>query len=151
MGIRNWFEGGKGRAPRGLGVSQAELDRDPELAELQRSMLAAEAEPPGRADGPLDAPAMTRTVEWMQAGYAAGRLQEVWERRLQHGYGAGQDDAPQATWFWFNALPALAALRLGKRDHPFVATCCGLAGDAVDRSDPDQAAAQREYEHLYFG
>jgi hypothetical protein len=58
---------------------------------------------------------------------------------------------PQPAWFWFNQFPALAALRLGRRQHPFVATCAGLADEAVDRSQADQVAAVKECEHLFFG
>ena len=95
--------------------------------------------------------AIEETVTWMRDAYDRGLLRAVWERRLALGYGVNTDQISQTAAFWLHAAPAIAALRLGLKDHPVVAMCCGRAEDFEDRSQPDQAAAVAEFNRLYFG
>lgn len=93
---------------------------------------------------------ITAAAQWMRNAYAADQLQAVWERRLAGGFGAAGDGVSQEDWFWYNALPALSALRLGLKAHPLVATCCGWADGDVDRTDPEQVITVQEFEAMFF-
>jgi hypothetical protein len=42
-------------------------------------------------------------------------------------------------------------LKLGQRDHPMIAMCCGVAEQSWNRGDPEQTAAVREFHKLYHG
>ena len=80
-----------------------------------------------------------------------GNFEAAWARRVQLGYGVTTDGVTQPDAFWLNADAALAALKTGMRDHPMVAMCCGVAEREVDNSDPQQVAAVREFNRLFFG
>ena len=86
----------------------------------------------------------------MRREFEAGRYQAVWEHRLRLGYEFGQEGIGDRDWFWLNAHPALAALRIGVK-HPFVATCAGYA-DQVHRGLGEEAArANAEISERFFG
>lgn len=101
----------------------------------------------GSEAGPAE---VTRVSAWMAEAYEEGRLREIWELRLAFGYGVSRDGVTDDTWFWFNALPALAALRSRMMDHPAVAMCCGVAEQAWDRSNVQQSAAVAQFNELFF-
>lgn len=69
--------------------------------------------------------------------FEAQEYEAVWERRVALGYSLSGEGAAPETWYLVNALPALAALRLGNRDHPFVATSAAFAEEAY-RSMPER-------------
>jgi hypothetical protein len=69
--------------------------------------------------------------------------------RCEYGLAAGEDQFRDHDWFWFNALPALAGLRL-KRPHGFpLDNFCGLAEAADDLSLITEATAVRHINQLY--
>jgi hypothetical protein len=98
---------------------------------------------------------------WMRREFEAGHHQAVWEHRLHLGYEFGQQDLGDRDWFWLNAYPALAALRIGvKADssspfsgqhHPFVATCAGYADQVHRGLGEDAARANAEISERFFG
>jgi hypothetical protein len=77
----------------------------------------------------------------MRIAWDAGDYEAVWAKRMQFGV-LSSGGADQPTWFWFNALPALAARRLGKTDHPLFGLACGNASAATDWDDPVQREAE---------
>jgi hypothetical protein len=90
----------------------------------------------------------------MQQRFDGGDYAAVWERRVALGYSLSQNEAPAETWYWVNALPALAALRLGNRDHPFVATAAGYADQvfwSVAERDASMEATNAEIQQRFFG
>lgn len=126
---------------------------DPDLEQFHRSMAAAEAGPavePEDADR-FSAAEYAGIVMWMREAYDGGRFDAVWARRLAFGYGVGESHMSGGDFFWFNALPALAAMKCGQRDHPAVAMCAGRAEQAADRTDPAHSDAVREINDRYFG
>ena len=140
---------------RSAGPGNAALGRDtagadPDLMKLRRELAAADEQPAGEVGKGLSAGRLGSELDQFVEWFEAGDLDAVWVRRLQLGYGVNTDQLDQPSRFWFNALPALAALRLGHKDHPFVATCCGLADQICDPSDAQQAAAKRDFEAMYF-
>ena len=125
---------------------------DPALVELRAAFALADKEPPeGNAGASMSSMEIEDVVTWMRDAYDRGMLRAVWERRLALGHDINLDQLPRSTAFWLNATPAIAALRLGLKDHPAVAMFCGRAEDFEDRSVPEQAAAVAEFNRLYFG
>lgn len=121
---------------------------DPDLETSHRSIALVEAEPDcdtESSDGwtPAD---YARLVTWMR-GVTPW---DVWERRVALGYRLQQSNAAQKDWFWVNALPALAGLRLGLKEHPFVATCVGIADQTVDPSNAYQMKAMTAINQQFF-
>lgn len=154
--LRNWFnfpepnQPGRQLTPTNKPSASPRTEPvDPAWEQLQRELAAASAEPTGRGEEPMVGAAMSAVVVWMRTAYEDGQLDAIWQCRLRYGYGVDHDNETQSDWFWFNAYPALAALKTGRRDHPLVATCCGLADQAADRKSPEQARAQDEFEQLY--
>jgi hypothetical protein len=80
----------------------------------------------------------------MTTAWQRGQFQAVWQRRVSHGHDEAQGAGPRENWFWFNALPVLAALRLGKKGHPLVSVLFVLARQSADPSLPNEAAALEE-------
>lgn len=124
---------------------------DPDLAEFHRSVAAASAQPPGEIGKDLTPAQIVEESRRMRQQADSGDLRGAWERRVQLGYGVPSDAVPQADRFWLNAAPAIAALRLGLKDHPMVAMCCGTALQDEDSSDPEQHAAVQEFRRLFSG
>jgi hypothetical protein len=124
---------------------------DPDLAALHAALAASQDAPAGDSGSTMTPRQLERSVAISRHLYAQGRFEEVWERRLALGYGVPRDAMSQCDRFWLNAEAALAALKLGRRAHPFVATCCGLAEQDVDHGDPEQVAATAEFNRLFFG
>jgi hypothetical protein len=126
---------------------------DPDLAQFHRAIAAAENGPPIDVDDPgrYTAADFAGIVLWMRDAIERANLDGVWERRLQFGYQVGESDMERSDFFWFNALPAIAALRSGHRDHPAVSMCAGLAESVLDRGDPAEVTAAREINERYFG
>jgi hypothetical protein len=87
--------------------------------------------------------------EWQQ-WFSSGRLEEIWHARSRYGMSAGESSMPAQSWFWFNALPALAGLRLRKMPGYPLDNYCGLA-DSCTAADSSQAAAIKDINFLYFG
>jgi hypothetical protein len=126
--------------------------RDADLDRLHAALEASRRQPEGNDGSTMTAADVVATAEWMAARFGAGDYQPVWDRRLAIGYDLGPEGVPAATWFWFNAHPALAALRLGEKAHPFVATCAGYADQARwDVDEPEARAAVTEIHERYFG
>lgn len=128
---------------------------DPDLAQFQRAMEAIEAGPtPGKEGVGISGAQLEQIRTWMQQRFDSGDYASVWERRVALGYSLTQDGAPAETWYWVNALPALAALRLDNRDHPFVATAAGFA-DQVYWGLSERTAAiestNTEIQQRFFG
>jgi len=124
---------------------------DPDLAQLHRSLAMADAQPRDEIGESLSPEQVIQDSVRIRDLIAHGQLREAWDRRLQLGYGVSREGVPQSDWFWLNADPAIAALKLGFKDHPAVAMCCGVAEEARDRSDPEQVAAVAEFNRLFFG
>ena len=124
---------------------------DQDLDELHRALAAAQAAPTGSTGKTMSPRDLSRAVAISRQRFAAGDYEQVWQRRVALGYDCPSDQVPQPDRFWLNADAAIAALRLGHKDHPFTATCCGLAESEVDRSAADQVAAVAEFKRLYFG
>lgn len=125
--------------------------RDPDLAQLNRALAAARAQPEGDLGATLSPTQIIEESRRIRQQVASGQLRAAWDRRVQLGYGVPSGEIPQADRFWLNAAPAIAALRLGLKDHPMVAMCCGVAEGDEDRSDAEQHAAVQEFRRLYFG
>jgi hypothetical protein len=133
------------------GTASSVHSDDPDLAQFHRAIEIGRAQPPGDEGQYMSDADVSQNAALMKSQYEQGELEVVWKRRLAAGYNVGQGASPREDWFAFNALPALAALRLGYRDHSFVATCCGYAEQAVDYSDAAQVALVDEFKRLYFG
>ena len=114
---------------------------DPDLAQLHRSLGASRAQPPGDIGKALTAAQIADESRRMRQQVASGDLRLAWDRRVQLGYGVPSEGIPQADRFWLNAAPAIAALRMGLKDHPMVPMCSGMAEREHDRDDPQQRAA----------
>jgi hypothetical protein len=99
----------------------------------------------------MSAAQVTTEARQIRQQFESGQLPAAWERRLQLGNGVPYDGVADADAFWLNAAPAIAALRLGLKDHVFVPMCCGLAERYHDSRDADQSAAVREFQGRYFG
>jgi hypothetical protein len=128
---------------------------DPDIENFYRGVEAAEAGPPRHEEGAdLNASDVESLQRWMSDQFDAGQYDAVWSRRVALGYSLAQEDAPAETWFWVNALPALAALRTGERHHPLVATAAGFA-DQAHRSLKGQSDAvdsvMSEINERFFG
>ena len=138
------------RAPvNARGLNQTTNTVDPDLAEFHRAIAMSSAQPPGDLGKTFTAQQVVAQSHSFRSQYRAGNYAAIWERRVQLGYGVESDGVPQEDLFYLNALPALAALHLGYRDHPMVAMCAGMAESGMDRTDPNQAAAIAEIRKLY--
>jgi hypothetical protein len=124
---------------------------DPDLAQLHRGLAAARAEPDGDVGKTLTSAQVVDESRRLRQQVDSGDLRPAWDRRVELGYVVPSDGVPQADRFWLDAAPAIAALRLGLKDHPMVAMCCGVAESEQDRSDPEQRAAVEEFNKLFFG
>ena len=87
---------------------------------------------------------------WMDDQFSSGNLEGVWAKRLALGYGVPQEGVSDNVWFWLNAYPAVAGLRLGYRDHPFLATCAGSADQVRDWQNAQHEAAMNEINTRFF-
>jgi len=90
----------------------------------------------------------------MSDQFDAGQYDAVWSRRVALGYSLAQNDASVETWFWVNALPALAALRTGEPHHPLVASAAGFADEAqrnMREQDDAVQGAMAEINKRFFG
>lgn len=123
---------------------------DPDLAQLHRAVALVEAQPAGDLGKTLSPAQVISESRQMRSQLASGQLQGVWGRRLELGTGVSPQGVPQPDWFWLNAAPALAALRMGLKDHPMVAMCCGLAEQARNRDDAEQSAAVAQFNRFFF-
>ena len=128
-----------------------ESRNDPDLAELQRGLQLIEQEPQVGQEVDVNPADVSQVSRRFRSDYVAGRYRQIWERRLAYGYGVSSEGVCQDDLFWFQATPALAALHIGLRDYPFVATCCGLVEEIRDASKPEQVWAVDEFKRLYFG
>ena len=125
--------------------------RDPDMDELNRALKQSQAQPPGDVGEELTAPEIIVEARRAREQFDRGDYDSLWARRVELGYGVGDDGVPQADRFWLDAAPAIAALRLGLKDHPMVAMCCGVAQSGHDRSDPEQVEAVALFNRLYHG
>jgi len=133
----------------------APQENDPDLDRFHRAMKAIEEAPPsgkegvGMTGGEIEA---IRT--WMTGRFAADDYEAIWHRRLELGLRLSGENVKTETWFWVNALPALAALRLGAKDHPLVSTAAGFADDAyrnLSGQDDQAQEAMAEINRRFFG
>jgi hypothetical protein len=124
---------------------------DPDLARFHRGRAATNAQPPGDLGQGMNAAQVTTAARQIRQQFESGQLDALWERRLQLGNGVSYDGVADVDAFWLNAAPAIAALRLGVKDHVFVPMCCGLAERYHDIGDASQSAAVREFQVRYFG
>lgn len=127
------------------------VTQDPERAKLERALALSREMPPGDLGKSLTPHDVLVEARWMLRQYDDGNLREVWARRLDLGYSLSLDQIENPESFWINACPALAALKLGLKDHPLVATCCGMAEQNIDWADHDQVAAKDQFNALFFG
>lgn|GEM_PF-7019597 len=132
-----------GRSLRGL--------TDPDMDHFNRGIDAGRAAPAGDAGKAMSATEVSQEASRIRSLVAAGSLQEAWDRRVELGYGVPSEGVPQADRFWIDADPAIAALKLGYKDHPMVAMCCGVAESNADVRDPAQAEAVELFNRLYHG
>ncbi len=87
---------------------------DPDLQAAYRHMEVR------RAGVPLDTESsegwtrddLQELYMWMREAYIRRKYQAVWARRCALGFSMGRMDATQVQWFWINALPAMAGLKL---------------------------------------
>lgn len=84
-----------------------------------------------------------------KAMFARGAFRAVWDDRVELGFGVSSDEVATESWFWLNALPAIAACRLGSRSHPIAAMCAGFADSASDASVTAQRDAIAEIRHAW--
>lgn len=124
---------------------------DPDLSQLHRSLALAKSQPDGQLGKTLTAEQITAESRRMRQHFATDQLQSVWARRLELGFGVSSDGVEQLDHFWLNAAPAIAALRLGLKDHPMVAMCCGVAEQSRKEGDAEQTEALEEINRLFFG
>jgi hypothetical protein len=124
---------------------------DPDLAQFKRSVAAGDAQPPGELGKTMTPAQITSESRTIRQLVAQGQLDSAWARRVQLGYGVPAEEVPQADYFWLDAAPAIAGLRLGRKDHPMVPMCCGMAEMNQDRNDPEQRAAVAEFTRLFHG
>lgn len=125
--------------------------KDPDVDRFNRGMRMSRAKPPGELGKELTPAQVIVEARRAREQLARGDYGVLWERRIELGYGVTDEDVPQADRFWLDAAAAIAALRIGQKEHPMVAMCCGVAESNVDRSDPEQVEAVRLFNHLYFG
>lgn len=89
-------------------------------------------------------------VQRFQDQFNAGSYLELWEERSSYGYSLDRDSLHGDDRFWIDALPALAALRLGEREHPLVAGYAGFAEESQDHHNEKHRAVVREINERYF-
>ena len=133
-----------------LGRSLAALN-DPSLDAFNRAIDASRQAPPGDLGKSLTPSQVEAESQAIRGLVAAGGLQAAWDRRVALGYGVPPNDVSQSALFWLDADPAIAGLKLGLKDHPMVAMCCGVAESNANRDDPEQDRAVREFNRLYHG
>lgn len=134
---------------RAAGRAGAEAN-DPDLARLHLALEMSRDQPNGQ-EGKLMQPAQVSSeAQRLRERYRQGNYQFVWDRRVQLGYGVPEEGVASRDYFWLNAAPALAALKLGLKEHPMVSMCCGVAEQHADRSDPEQNAAVQDFNRLFF-
>lgn len=143
------------RATPRSGQGSPEANNDPDLEQLNRALQAISDAPPAGSEGAdMSGADIAEIQAWMGDRFAAGDYEATWHRRLALGYGLSGDGVETETWFWVNAFPALSALRLGEKDHPFVATSAGFADEAYrklsEQSSPVQKAMS-EINDRFFG
>lgn len=129
----------------------ARVTPDPALDRFHRGLALGNAQPPGDVGLSMSAAQVTTEARQIRQQFASGQLRAVWERRLQLGNGVSFDGVADEDAFWLNAAPAIAALRLGLKDHIFVPMCCGLAEQYHDSRNADQSAAVKELKERFFG
>jgi hypothetical protein len=136
-------------------TTAASQSSDPDLERLHRAMKAIDEAPPGGKEGAsMTGPDIEATGAWVADRFAAGDYEAVWHRRLELGLGLSGDKVDTETWFWLNAYSALAALRLGAKDHPLVSTAAGFADQAYRQlSIPNDQVreAMAEINERFFG
>lgn len=136
-------------------TTAAPQGNDPDLERFHRAMKAIDEAPPGGKEGTaMTGTDIEATGAWMADRFATGDYEAVWHRRLELGLGLSGDEVDTDTWFWLNAHSALAALRLGARDHPLVSTAAGFADQAYRQLSvqTDQAReAMAEINERFFG
>lgn len=126
---------------------------DPGLRQMREAMQLIDASPPSDTEssegwGTFD---YANLAAWMCSTFDGGIEKAVWERRLALGYSLGRGLAEPGDWFWINALPALAALDLGLKEHPFVATCAAYADEVANQLDDGHMEALNEIKQRFFG
>lgn len=126
---------------------------DPGLKQMRDAMQLIDASPPSDTEssegwGTSD---YANLAAWMCSTFDGGMEKVVWERRLALGYSLERGPAKPGDWFWINALPALAALDLGLKQHPFVATCAAYVDQVANRLDDGQMQALNEIKQRFFG
>lgn len=124
---------------------------DPDLDWVHRRIAMESEQPLGDTGKALTPAQVADESRRMRQQVDTGDLRSAWDRRCQLGFSVKFNGVPQADRFWFEAAPAIAALRLGLKDHPMVPACCGMAEQLQDRSDPEQRAAVEEINKLFFG
>jgi hypothetical protein len=125
----------------------------PEFAEFKRAIALAESGPTPDtepSDHWLEEDYM-RLWRWMMEAWDEDKYQAIWTRRVALGSSLGQRTASQQEWFWVNALPALAGLQLGQKEHPSLAMFAGHASQAVDPANEYQRQALSQIEEQFFG
>ena len=125
---------------------------DPALEKHYRAIALVQSEPDSdteSCDGCTEQDYL-RLFGWLKSAFGSGQSRPVWERRLALRYKLGQHDATREPWFWINALPALAGLNLGLKEHPFLAVCAGYAHQTVDDRDVGQMTVMNQINREFF-
>lgn len=125
---------------------------DPDLDATLKSLDMTDTGPPVDTESTQDLSPqdVARLAMWIADEFAKPNYQAVWERRCAFGLGLEENKCTQEQWFWLNALPALAAIALGAKEHPMVSTFAGLADAGCDPDDPDQVTANAIIASEYF-
>lgn len=95
--------------------------------------------------------AFAALVARLKALFDEGDFETIWSERCRFGISVGEDQLEADDWFWFNAYPALAGLRLRKMPGFPLDNFCGLADNSVSYGDAAQVSARDEINRLYFG
>jgi len=126
---------------------------DPAFEELKRSMALIEAEPDADTESSEGwvLEDYADLLSWMREEWRARERRTIWEQRVALGYQLVQGPATQNQWFWINAFPAMAALRIGLKEHPLVATFAGMAENILDPDNEGQQKAVDDIRKRFFG
>lgn len=122
MGWRDLFTT---KSPAASGGGRSGLE-----SSTQRAFDALDSGEMGRVGNDMTGADIAPFAAWVEERFDAGDYASIWTRRLTMGYGLAQHDADLTTWQLLNARCAVAAIRIGQKQHPLTSTCAGFADQA---------------------